>query len=266
MIKKIAIAGCFASALMMVSAPANAAAYLIGGKWYYFSLDYDATLKKVTGRELKAGLQVKSDVGITRSQIQCGNPQGQILNPGQGPQLSAGGISDPVDPLIDLVKSDRSKSTFQKTVKVDLPTLPPPNACDAPANSLNGEWKPLYWQKSGCDRGDETLTGVMCYSDFAYRKADGFLYYVTGPSTGDPVGLDNEGNWTFVYLPTEFGYNSDVYVENVRTGGVTGTCTFANNPSPYAVYPGSPYSLDNPPVGGWAKVKTPYVCSETPTP
>lgn len=258
MIGKIAIAACFASTLAMVSVPAHAAAYLIGGRWYYFSLDYDATLKKVTGKELKDVLQVKSKAVITQSQVQCGNPQGKLVDPGVGPRLTVSAISDPLDET-NLDKSDRSKSTFRKTVAVDLERLPPAGTCDSPANGTNGEWKPLYWQKSGCDRADQTAAGVMCYSDFAYRNTAGFLYYVTGPLRGTPVG--NEFDWTFVYLPTQFDYTSDVFVGGLRTGGVTGTCTFDINPSN-----GSPYSLNNPPVGGWAKAKTPYVCSEMPAP
>ncbi len=258
MIKKIAIGACFASALLMVSAPANAAAYLIGGKWYYFSLDYDAVLKKVTGKDLKLVTQVKGDVTITRSQIQCGNPQGYILNPGEGPQLSTSGTSDPFS-LEDLDKSDRSKSTFKKTVQLPLPVDPVDGACDGPANSPNGDWKALYWQKSGCDRGDETAYGVMCYSLLAYKNiSDGNLYYVTGPSKGLQVGDNTQ--WTFVYLPTEFSYTSTVTVGGVPTGGITGTCQFAYNPA----YPDQRYSLDYPPVEGWAKAKAAYECSEVP--
>lgn len=254
--KKIAVAALFASALTMVSAPANAAAYLIGGRWYYFSLDYDATLSKVTGRDLNLGTQVRGAVQITRSQVQCGNPQGYILDPGEGPQLSASGTSGVLNQA-DLDKSDRSKSTFKKTVQVPLPVDPVDSTCDGPANSPNGEWTALYWQNSGCDRGDEATYGVMCYSYLAYKKiSDGKLYYVTGPLAGSQVS--DASQWTFVYLPTEFSYTSTVYVEGAPTGGFTGTCFFDENPAS----PGQPYSLSYPPVEGWAKVKTPYVCTE----
>lgn len=253
--KKIAVSALCASALAMVSVPASAAAYLIGGKWYYFSLDYDATLKKVTGKELKSGLQVKSDATVLESQIQCGNPQGSLINPGQGPQLSVGTVSDPLSEA-NVDKSDRSKSTFLKTVKVQLPP-DGVNTCESPANSPNGEWKPLYWKKDGCARGDEI--GESCYSAYAYKKADGSMYYVSGPLDGQQIS--DTGNWTFVYLPTKFGYVSTVLVGGEPTVGVKGTCSFAANP-----LNGEPYSLTNPPFGGWAKVKTPYVCDEYPVP
>ena len=251
--KKIVIAACFASALTMVAAPASAAAYLIGGKWYFFSLDYDATLKKVTGKELNAGLTVTSDVLVTGSQILCGNPQGNRVDPGNGPTLSTSATSDPLDPTVDVVKSDRSKSTFKKLVQVDLNPAIAGIPCDSPANSLNGEWKLLYWQNTLCDRGAETQYGVMCYSDFAYKKDDGYLYY-----TGSGNAVGNESGWTFVYLPTGFDYVSTVNVDGIATSAVKGTCTFANNTN------GKPYSLKNPPLDGWANARTLYACSETP--
>ena len=259
-VRKIAIAACFASALTMVSAPASAAAYLIGGKWYFFSLDYDATLKKVTGKELNAVITVTSDVGITLSQVQCGNPQGHLLDPGEGPQLSGTGTSPPVG-INDVEKSDRSKSTFKKTVQVELPLPPGVNPCDSPANSINGDWQTLYWQKSTCDRGIETATGVKCYSDLAYRNANDFnnLYYVTGSLKGTRVG--NNGDWTFVYLPTAFSYTSTVKVGGTPTSFVTGQCSFGNNNDPGADNT-QPYSLKNPPIAGWANARTLYECQE----
>ena len=252
MFKKMAIAACFAGALTMVSAPANAAAYLIGGKWYFFSLDYDATLKKVTGRELNDGLTVTSNVTITGSQILCGNPQGNVINPGVGPTLSTTATSDPVDASNDVVKSDRSKSTFKKTVEVPLEPPLPSNVCVSPANSTNGQWTVLYWKKDNCNRGTAATTNV-CYSDFAYKK-DGALYYT---ESGDEVG--DETGWTFVYLPTNFYYKSIVNVNLIPTTAVEGNCKFANNTN------GQPYSLSNPPAGGWASARTLYTCTEVPT-
>ena len=91
--RSIAIAVCSAGALMSVSAPAQAAAYLIGGKWYFFSLDFEASLAKVTGRDLKDGTNLFADVKIDTSNTQCANPQGQLINPGQGPKSTASGTS-----------------------------------------------------------------------------------------------------------------------------------------------------------------------------
>ena len=93
MFKKIAIAACFASALMMVSAPAHAAAYFIGGKWYYFSLNFEALIAKVTGKDLKTGTYVGAEVKILNSNVQCVNPQGHLLDPGLGPKGTAYGSS-----------------------------------------------------------------------------------------------------------------------------------------------------------------------------
>lgn len=257
MFKKMAIAACFAGALTMVSAPANAAAYLIGGKWYFFSLDYDATLKKVTGRELNDGLTVTSNVTITGSQILCGNPQGNVINPGVGPTLSTTATSAPVDAFTDVVKSDRSKSTFKKTVQVPLNPQDPVGACVSPANSPNGQWKLLYWQKDFCNRGTDPTQyefPTMCYADLAYKDDNGQLVY-TG--SGNPV--INVDGWAFVYLPTNFDYKSIVNVDGIPTTAVKGNCKFANNTN------GQPYSLSNPPAGGWASARTLYTCTEVPT-
>ena len=257
-LRKIAIAACSAGVLLAASAPASAAAFLIGGKWYFFSLDYDATLKKVTGRELNDGLTVTSNVTITGSQTLCGNPQGNVINPGVGPTLSTTATSDPVDPTdpTQVDKADRSKSTFKKTVQVPLEPLLPSNACVSPANSANGQWTVLYWQNKLCNRGTDPTTYEytnMCYSDFAYKK-DGVLYYA---GSGDEVG--DETGWTFVYLPTNFYYKSIVNVNLIPTSAVEGNCKFANNTN------GQPYSLSNPPVGGWASARTLYTCTEVPT-
>jgi hypothetical protein len=80
MFKKILIGTCFASVLMMVAAPANAAAYFIGGRWYYFSLDFEADLAKITGKDIKIGTYVGANVKILESNVQCANPQGISSN------------------------------------------------------------------------------------------------------------------------------------------------------------------------------------------
>ena len=123
-VRKIAIAACFASALTMVSAPASAAAYLIGGKWYFFSLDFEASIARVTGRDLKTGTFVGGEVKITSSESICLNPESKYVNPGQGPVVKAAGTSPDLTDS-DLSKDDRLKNTFVTTAVVDLASINP---------------------------------------------------------------------------------------------------------------------------------------------
>ena len=107
--KKITMAACFASALMMVSAPASAAAYFIGGKWYFFSLNFDSLLAKISGGDLRAGTTVKADVEVLASNVQCSNPQGKVIG-GVGPKGGAYQGTSPIVTANNLTKTDNKVS------------------------------------------------------------------------------------------------------------------------------------------------------------
>jgi hypothetical protein len=266
MFKKMAIAACFAGAFTMVSAPAHAAAYLIGGKWYFFSLDFEATLAKVTGKDLKDGTRIFADVKIDASNIQCANPQGNILDPGEGPASNASGSSANVTDK-DLTRTGNkvTGNVYTTTAQVALPKDPPvANPCKDP----NGvaEWKPTYWQYDGCARGTATnpIPGSLpvCYTDRA-AMLGGQLTYVSGPLTGTLVA--EPGKWTFVYLPTVFRYKAAVVTGADETSSEYGSCNFPANNEAGAPYPGLPYSLSNPPTNGWAAYPpVSYVCTAIP--
>jgi hypothetical protein len=258
MIKKIAIAACFASALAMVSAPASAAAYLIGGKWYFFSLDFDATIKQVTGKDLKTGTFVGAEVKITDSQTLCLNPQSKFINPGKGPVVTAAGTSP--DLTEALTKADRVKGTFETTAVVELASI-------NPCKESNGSgWQPVYWQNLACVGKPESAgstvvltAGDKCYDRLAAHDQNGEFRLVTIVGTTAVFGVPvDKTNWTYLYLPTEFKYRASV--ENNVSGIYDtwyGACTFPLNPDNL-----QPYSLSNPPALGWAVAKVNYdVCT-----
>lgn len=259
-VRKIAIAACFASALMMVSAPASAAAYFIAGKWYFFSLDFNAELAKVTGKDLNDGTRVDANVTITASDVQCANPQGNLVDPGQGPRVVAYGTSDDLTDG-DILRADRKRGNiYAKSASVALPTDPPvgSNPCKDPAGVA--EWRPTYWRYKGCDRGTQATPLPTCYADRAVKINGTLIYTVGGAVVDDPL------NWTFVYLPTVF-----TYVATVRTGAddpadptLTGECRFPANNEAGARFPGQPYSLSNPPSNGWGAAQVDYVCTGLP--
>ena len=268
--RSIAIAVCSAGALMSVSAPAQAAAYLIGGKWYFFSLDFEASLAKVTGRDLKDGTNLFADVKIDTSNTQCANPQGQLINPGQGPKSTASGTSANVTDA-DLTRTGNkvTGNVYKTTAKVELPKDPPLEA--NPCKDANGvsEWTPTYWQFANCSRGTATNpipSGLpVCYTERA-RKVNGTLIYATGPLAGTPISATEAVNWTYVYLPTEFRYRAVVQIGGVETPSEEfGACNFPANNESGARQQGLPYSLDNPPVNGWAAYPpVTYVCTAIP--
>ncbi|MEO6624037.1 MAG: hypothetical protein ABIN37_04305 [Burkholderiaceae bacterium] len=253
MFRNIAIAACFASALMMVSAPANAAAYFIGGKWYFFSLDFEAAIAKMTGKDLKTGTYVKADVNIVASDVLCVNPQTKFLTPGKGPQVRASGLSPSVKDA-DLTKDERyPRNTFITTAVVELS---PPAAEICKTTTAQGSWKAAYWQNKACNKGADQVVGrAACYSDLAVKEGDN-LVYVTN---GNPV--PNQLDWTIVYLPTNFEFTATL-VNNV-SGAYdveNGACQFGlNNENSL----GLPYGISNPPVDGWSQpgpVPVYYVC------
>ena len=256
MFKKIAIAACFASALMMVSAPASAAAYFIGGKWYYFSLNFEALIAKITGRDIKTGTYVGAEVKILNSNVQCTNPQGHFIDPGQGPKGIAYGSSPTVkDDDLTRTGNKVTGNVYTTTASViDLvpvdQRLNPPDICKNPPGTAS--WQPLYWQDRNCSKGLPVgqLADPVCYRDLAV-KVNGILTYITGLSSGTAVA--NLPDWTFMYLPTVFKFKATLI--NSASGEydvLHGSCQFPLNNEPLAAFPGTAYSLNNPPVNGWA--------------
>lgn len=247
--------------MMMVSAPANAAAYFIGGKWYFFSLNFDSLLAKVSGGDLRAGTTVQANVEILGSNVECSNPQGKTIG-GVGPKgVAYQGTSEPVT-ADNLTKTDNKVkgNVYQTTTTIDINTER--NAdnlglCkDAPGNSA---WQPLYWQDMSCDKNKPVgdLADPVCYKERAV-KVDGILTYLTGPLKGQIVGntqndsANNVGYWTFVYLPTAFKFKAALNVGSTTPDFEYGSCTFPLNVELNAANPGQPYSISNPPVNGWA--------------
>jgi hypothetical protein len=259
-IKKIFIAGCCAALLATVAAPANAAAYFIGGKWYYFSLNFEALLAKITGKDLKTGTYVGAEVKILDSDVRCANPQGHFIDPGQGPLGTAYGTSPSVD-ADDLTRTGNKVTGNIYTTTASVVELvpegqrlnPPADLCKNPPG--NATWQPVYWQDRNCSKGLPVgqLTDPVCYRDLAV-KVNGALVYITGPYTGALVSsVDNEANWTFTYLPTAFKFRADLINSAAGTyDSLYGSCQFPPNNEAGAAMPGAPYSLSNPPVNGWA--------------
>lgn len=258
MFKKIVIGACFASALLMVSAPANAAAYFIGGKWYYFSLDFVADIAKISGKDLKTGTNVSAFVKIVNADTLCTNPQGKFINPGVGPKVSAFGTSPNVtDEDLSRTENKVKGNVYTTTAAVPLAKDPPVNPCKDPVGVA--EWKVLYWQSENCDKGlpvDKLgITGnAVCYRDLAYKNnADKLVYISSGVEVASPA------DWTFVYLPTLFKYMGTL--DNTVSGNYDkqfGACQFPINNEPLAAFPGTAYSLSNPPVNGWAATPAIY--------
>ena len=122
------------------------------------------------------------------------------------------------------------------------------------------QWLPTYWRyKEGyCNRGTTPSALPACYADRAV-KINGVLTYVTGGAVPDPVA------WTFVFLPTAFSYEATVQIgvedPSAPAESTTGTCNFPPNNESGAPFPGQPYSLSNPPSGGWAASPVSYVCT-----
>ena len=268
MLKKITMAACFASALMMVSAPASAAAYFIGGKWYFFSLNFDSLLAKISGGDLRAGTTVKADVEVLASNVQCSNPQGKVIS-GVGPKGGAYQGTSPIVTANNLTKTDNkvTGNIYQTTTTVDINTVRDADGLglckDAPGTSA---WQPLYWQDRNCDKNKAVgdLMDPICYKERA-TKVNGALTYLTGPLKGQLVG--NPGEWTFVYLPTAFKFKATLNVGSATPDFEYGSCTFPLNVEPNAASYGQPYSINNPPVNGWAASPgVGYNCVAIPAP
>lgn len=285
MFRKLAILATFASAAMVLTAPAHATAYFIAGQWYYFSLDFEALIAKITGKDLKLGTYVGASVTILSADTECANPQSKLVNPGQGP---AGQTITGISPNLtsdDLTKSDNKVygNTYTTTATVlDLvdPSLrlnPPQDLCKNPPGAAS--WVPLFWQDRNCSKGlpPEQLTDPVCYKEVAIfvYNSDGTrtLTYATGALSGTPVAAGSDCSpdnpycdWTFVYLPTGFKFTATL--QNSTTGAYSylyGQCQFPANNETGANDPGAPYSISNPPVNGWAAAPPVYYdCAAIP--
>ncbi len=263
MIRKIAIAAVFAGAVLTMAGPAHAAAYLIGGKWYYFSLNFETLIAKVTGKDLKDGTFVGAEVKITSADTACSNPQTHVIDPGQGPAGTLYGTSPSINDG-DLVKDDRVKGNVYQTTATIIDLVPeaerlypPAGTCkDAPGAS---QWFPLFWQDRNCDKGKaaQDLVPPICYKDYATAAYDAngtfvSLTYVTGDYAGTTV--QDPQNWTYAYLPTAFKFRADLDSGTSEPySSIYGSCRFPLNPAN-----GEPYSITNPPAGGWAALPAVY--------
>jgi hypothetical protein len=259
MIRKIGIAAVFAGAGLMLAGPAHAGSYFYAGKWYYYSLNFEALIAKVTGKDLKDGTFVGAEVKITSPDTACSNPQTKVINPGKGPEGTVSGTSPNIDDD-DLVKKDRVQGNiFQTTASIldlvpeDERLNPPAGVCkDAPGAS---EWLPLFWQDRNCDKGKaaQDLQFPICYKDYA-AFVDGFLTYVTGDFEGSRVTTNtSEADWTYVYLPTAFKFKAEINTGTSVYSQIYGSCRFPLNPAN-----GEPYSITNPPADGWAALPPVY--------
>jgi hypothetical protein len=248
--------------------------HIILGKAYYYSLNINALITALTGRDIKDGTQLKAEVKILSSETACLNPQSHIINPGEGPKGNISLISDPLNSS-NLVKSDRTKSTFSTTATGDLvltEALRLTSICkDSPGTS---QWYQLYWQDRNCKKGDPITANNTCYTEFA-RFDGAILKYVdtglpvpdclldaTNSNCGSPYNKYH--NWTFVFLPSVFAMKAYVQI----AGGTEPdsdfywSCQFKPNNEAGANNPGAPYSFNNPPVNGWAGVPAAeYACT-----
>lgn len=263
MIRKIAIAAVFAGAGLMLAGPAHSAAYFIGGKWYYFSLNLEALIAKVTGKDLKDGTFVSAEVMITSADTACSNPQAKVINPGNGPQgtlyVESPNITDE-----NLLKKDRVQGNIYQTTASTVELVPedqrlnPPDGICKDAEGVS-QWFPLFWldgKDESCDKNKpaEDLVAPICYKDYAMGTAydaDGKvteLTYVNGDYKGLPVTTNTLlTDWTYVYLPTEFKFKAAISTGGSEYGEMYGLCRFPLNPAN-----GEPYGITNPPAGGWA--------------
>lgn len=240
-------------------------AHLIGGKIYWYSINFEELIKKITGSDLKAGTFVSAELKILSADSACSNPQTHVINPGQGPKGTAFGSSPQVNDD-NLVRSDKVLgNVYQTTASVinlvpdDMRLNPPAGICkDAPGAS---QWQVLFWQDRNCDKGKAPgdLLDPICYKEFAAFGSDGFLRFVTGPFAGSVVA--NKFDWTFVYLPTLFKFKVDLIVGPGSVETNYGSCQFPLNPSN-----GQPYGITNPPAGGWAALpRVEYTCVPIPS-
>jgi hypothetical protein len=262
----------------MFGTPVHAAAYFIGGTWYYFSIDFQALIKKLTGKDLNDGTSVQTEQKIGAADTLCLNPQTFQLSPGKGPGSTALGSSTDITDA-DLTKGDRTKSTFTKTAVTDnlVPEyLRLSSICkNAPGAS---QWYQVYWQDRNCNKGADASAPV-CYSQPTYAYLDpntNKLTYLTGGEvvdngTAQPGCIDpNTGSdlsckypsWTFIYLPTAFAAHAWLHNDTtlVNYADIYVSCQFSINNDPDAAFPGKPYSINNPPSGGWGSSLATYDC------
>lgn len=257
--------------------------HIIFGKSYFYTLNLLALITKLTGRDIKDGTQLNVKVKILASDTACSNPQAHVINPGVGPRGDVFLTSDPLNSN-NLLKSDRTKSTFSTTASGELVVDPAirldQNLGLCKTSSGQGQWTQLFWQDRDCIKAQPS--GNTCYTNFA-AFVNGVLTYVTGPNTGQPVplcestasnnncGTDGGGTyqpyygWTFVFLPTQFAMNAFVTTQGAPDpdSNFYWQCQFKPNNEIGAAQPGEPYSISNPPVNGWGGIPpAEYNCIE----
>ncbi len=274
MIRKFATIAVLAGAALTLAAPANAAAYFIGGKWYYFSLNFEALIKQITGKDLNAGTFVGAEVIILNADTACFNPQTKRVMPGEGPKGSAYGESPDLTEGDVLDKDDRQKRNIFTTTATITDLVPEGDRLRKDLQLCKtvpgeGSWVQMYWQDRNCSKGlpADQLTAPVCYKELAYFAPDGqgpTLTYATGPDAGSPVPFP--ADWTFVYLPIAFEFKAFLDTDTGEPySTIYGACQFPLNNEAGATKPGEQYSFLNPPVNGWAaSPPVSYECAEIP--
>jgi hypothetical protein len=260
---------CFASttllaaATLMIAGSANAShlgypsAHLLAGRVVYYSIDFQAILNKLTGKDLKVGTDLFLRVDILGSNVACANPQSKAVMPGTGPKGRAFG-SDEVSADDQVDKGDRTGATFVTNVAAvdlvpaEMRLAPPEGLCKATKGT---EWQVVFWQDRGCSKGLpwDQLTNPICYD---YRR---FGLYDLGPNLAGQITLLSTGevidfkdrpserdNWVWVYLPTQFVFKADLKIDTYAET-LYGHCAFPPNNEPGANKPGEPYGINNPP-------------------
>lgn len=288
MIRKFTtIAAVAAAALMSMNAVHAShlgykSTHIIGGKAYFFTLNFSALITSLTGRDIKDGTQLVADVKISDSDTACANPQTHRVMPGVGPKGNVVLTSEPLSESDVLDKNDREKRNIFATTATSDALVPAEfrlrddlGLCKETAGT---QWVQMFWEDKSppCIKGQ--ATGNTCYG--AYTASTGYTRLAVwmnnsltivpsstalqctrtlktpAPAAGeDPYnyfGADCE-NWTFVFLPTMFALKA-----YVTTAGVADTdsntyysCQFNINNDAGAPRSGEPYGIGNPPDAGW---------------
>ena len=245
MISRIATLSVLAGAALLSANPVHAShlgyksTHIILGKAYFYSLNLYATITSLTGRNINDGTALGAGVKVLTAETQCQNPQGKFVS-GVGPKAELNLSSDLLT-ADNLVKADRTKSTFRTTATGALSFGNNLASYCKDAGQVGGpsQWYQLYWKYSGCTTG--APSNNTCYARLARHDGTTLIYI----DDNTPVG--NTADWTFVYVPSTFVTQAIVTKGGVPDGeSITSwSCSFESNVN------GQPYSIINPPVGGW---------------
>jgi len=279
--KKLWIGAGLVGTMLCGTAPASADAFFFDGVWYFFTLNFEGKIAKLTGADINDGTIVETKSFVLGSQVACVNPQTKVINPGEGPYVGVSGVSEPVGESDAINKSQRQKrNEFTKTatsilarqggVIGGLPFLPNQDQLCKNVGG-NGNWIPVYWQDKNCKKlgvpypDPDVSTNDICYSDLVTKVGEsptGPVYQYISSST-QAIGstfTDTANNWTYVFLPILIAGRA-----NLQTGGEDTVssykyykCSLELNTDSNAAFPGQPHSLTNPPAQGWASKHVKY--------